>query len=114
MKRTIFIITLLCAFLLCCFGCGKRNIHKGNTDYGMYGSEEIINARQLDSICVADTLLALDYWIRVSFYDSETNERIEKRLFIKDFSDDYEIIYTLTLTEQDTLYKIMKRIGKAK
>lgn len=112
MKRTIFIITLLCAFLLCCFGCGKRNIHKGNTDYAMYEYEQVISASKLDSICLADTLLTIDYWATATFYDSETNERYTKRIFVKDFSDDYEVVYILT--EQDTLYKIIKRIGKVK
>lgn len=110
MKKNIFKIILLFVLLLSCFSCGKRNIHKTEGKSSMYGYEMIVNMRQVDSICLVDTLWSIDKWTKTTFIDYETNEPYVKRMFIKDYSDNYEVTYILI--EQDTLFRIIKRIGK--
>lgn len=109
MKRVIISLLMLIS-LVCCFSCGKRNIHSSEGTSSMYAYESIITLRQLDSICIADTLLTMDNWIKTTFYDYEINEKYVKYMFIKDLDNDREITYIIT--EQDTVFRLIKRIGK--
>lgn len=112
MKNFGFEVILFITMMIICFSCGKRNIYQSPTVSSMYTYESVITLRQLDSICVADTLLTMDYWIKDTFYDYETNESYVRYMFIKDLDNDRETIYIITEDEQDTVFRLIKRIGK--
>ena len=50
---------------------------------------------QVDSICKADTLPDMDSWLVNTFVDYETNQRIVRRMYIKERGEN-EIVYIIT------------------
>lgn len=55
----------------------------------------VITKAQLDSICTVDLLPNYDTWMSVNFTDYETNIVYVKRMYIKSYSEDVEVIYIL-------------------
>jgi hypothetical protein len=72
--------------------------------------EFAITQHQLDSICDADMLPAYEKWIKTSFIDYETDSVFTKRIYLKSYSEENEVIYIL-LGEKEP-YKITKRIAE--
>lgn len=121
MKRLkILIITLIS--VLCLVGCGQtRNYAAANTeteeyyygasvetDDGMKAYIYYYTAKQVDSMCVVDKLPRnLDEWICEKYLDFEYSRYVIKRMYIKEFGDDAELIYLLIPREE--LYKVTKR-----
>ena len=99
MKDIIFNIVVLAIIILAVVNKScNRGIARQNQN--MYGTEQVLNQRQLDSAFVADTLDPnLENWLNATFVDYETNEKIVKYLYIKENTD---IRYTIT--PQDTLF----------
>ena len=104
---------VLLAVILMVFGCATTKRVKTNDEvvFGtMYGYTQVINNRQLDSICIVDVLPRnLNEWTSSNFYDYETGIKTVKKMYIKELNDRNELIYILI--PRDTLYKITKRIG---
>ena len=118
MRDKILKIFLIAAVGLSVSGCGlfKRWHKPAETDVtmgnpAMFAQTMIYNARQLDSMCVVDGLSTnLNDWLISTYYDYETNERVDRYAYIKVISEDEELSYILT--PRDTLYKVTKRIVK--
>lgn len=72
--------------------------------------EMTITQNQLDSICDADFLPKYDKWLMAKFTDYETDSVFIKRMYVKEYSENEEIIYILIGNNEP--YKITKRIGK--
>lgn len=111
----IFVILFLATNIVGC-GCLKKQHNNNNNDTNMgasmYGYEMLANSRQIDSICVADTLNPyLSEWITTTFVDYETNKTVIQKMYIKKLSDKDEIIYIVV--PKDTLFLITKRIVKS-
>jgi len=111
MKRKmafLFVMVLTICSIMCC-GPGKKVTKE--KDFVMYGYERLMNGSQLDSLCVADTLSTnFENWIEVGFHDYETERTIVRYLFIKRANSESEVIYTVT--QQDTLFNVNKRMIK--
>ena len=102
-------------------GCGLLNkiTHKDDnkpTVENVYGASymrftmnKILGASQVDSMIVADHLTPLDEWIYIAISGVEKNT-INQYMYIKSLEENNELIYTVTQTKVDTLYKCTKRI----
>lgn len=109
MKNLFFNLLVFIALILSAHTCSNVKTNKNSS---MLGYEKLINNRQLDSICIADTLNPhVEEWFTTDFIDNETNEKQQQKIYIKELSDESEIIYIL-IPENDSLYLIIKRIGK--
>lgn len=92
----------------------KNNEHAGDNEqtsemtFGytrMYFElDDTLNGVQLDSLINADTLDVLEGWIKTPFGDRT------QYMFIRSMERDKEVIYTITTTDIDTLYKCIKRV----
>lgn len=109
MKKIFTFILMLFLTLSCSTTKNVGDITFG-TSVMMNSYEMQITQHQLDSICVADILPTYDKWIKTSFIDYETDSVFTKRLYLKDYSDENEVIYIL-LGEKEP-YKITKRIAE--
>ena len=67
------------------------------------------NGRQLDSLCVADTIPSdlTNGWLHKVYTDFETNKPIIRYMYIKELNDNFEIIYFVT--PKDDIYIVSKR-----
>lgn len=67
------------------------------------------NEYQLDSICTVERLPDdLTKWHGTTFYDYETNEKVNQYVFIKESNRKGEVIYTITV--DDSTYYFTKRV----
>ena len=77
-----------------------------------YTLDRNLGKSQLDSLIKADGLTTLDEWIpSVITYNGK---RITQYLYIKSLEYDDELIYTVTSTDCDTIFKCTKRITSEK
>ena len=76
--------------------------------YALY--MEKATSYQLDSVIKADTLPSLDLWFSSYFIDFETDGRVLKRMCIKSYDKNNEVIYVV-LGENEP-FQIEKRIRK--
>lgn len=112
-----FFKILMVAFLtLMLYNCSTTNNIKNKEIDIIYGDSmrydlyiEKATLYQVDSIIIADTLPTLDLWLSTSFVDFQTNERILKRLCIKQ-CDKIETVYVVVGNKEP--YKLEKRIRK--
>ncbi len=119
-KLRVFMLGLLTAILLT--GCGQtRNFASaGYGDEIYYGAsvqttDDIMRTythyytlAQIDSMCIIDKLPRnLDEWVTEKYLDFEYSKYIIKRMYIKVYSEESELIYTIIPREE--LYKVTKR-----
>lgn len=109
MKKLVNILIFLLLFL--CTSCSTQK----NIEEITFGSSSMlvsytmmISNVQLDSICTVDFLPNQDKWISTTFTDYETNVEYLKKIYIKKYSDECEIIYILTGNKEP--YRITRRI----
>ena len=77
-----------------------------------YTLDKNLGKSQLDSLIKADGLTTLDEWIpSVITYNGK---RTIQYLYIKSLEYDDELIYTVTSTDCDTIFKCTKRITSEK
>lgn len=77
-----------------------------------YTLDKNLGKTQLDSLIKADGLTTLDEWIpSVITYNGK---RTMQYLYIKSLKYDNELIYTVTSTDCDTIFKCTKRITSKK
>ena len=77
-----------------------------------YTLDRNLGKSQLDSLIKADGLTTLDEWIpSVITYNGK---KTIQYLYIKSLKYDNELIYTVTSTECDTIFKCTKRITSEK
>lgn len=121
MKRLIFSLCLLLFLLLTACNptlkvTSKPSITNNTSDTlvigslnpGMYMKTYYFNEAQVDSMCVVDKLPQnLNEWVNSSFTDYETNAIIIRYIFIKEYDNDYEMIYVIT--KEGEIYSIQKR-----
>lgn len=109
-----FILSLLIAMsLIASFpSCGPtKHIHTDDTEivYGYsrmeYTMDRNLCQYQLDSMITVDKMVPLNKWIQTPF------GKRTQYLYIKRLGND-ELIYTVTTTQCDTIYKCTKRITK--
>lgn len=115
MKSKFFKFIAVAVIGISVAGCGlfRKAGNGGNNgnETAMYGQTMTYNARQVDSMCVADGISSnLEDWMSMYYVDYETNEQINRYTFIKSMSESEEMVYILT--PRDTLYKVTKRYVK--
>jgi competence protein ComGC len=107
------------------FACNTTNTSKNSIKNGQdtvlvvgtspkmyYTLDKNLGKSQLDSLIKADGLTTLDEWIpSVITYNGK---RTIQYLYIKSLKYDDELIYTVTSTECDTIFKCTKRITSEK
>lgn len=108
MKKVLgFFIAFMLLFVV---GCKTQNsveeITFGSTMKISYTLK--VNERQIDSICNVDLLPNYRTWLSAKFTDYETNTVYLKRMYIKEYSDEEEIIYIIIGDNEP--YKITRRI----
>lgn len=70
-----------------------------------YTMDRVLGKSQVDSMIVVDRLQSLDKWIPSKFGNAS------QYIFIREIGEN-ELIYTVTTTKVDTLYKCTKRVKK--
>lgn len=107
------------------FACNTTNTSKNSIKTGQdtvlvvgtspkmyYTLDKNLGKSQLDSLIKADGLTTLDEWIpSVITYNGK---RTIQYLYIKSLKYDDELIYTVTSTDCDTIFKCTKRITSEK
>lgn len=122
MKNRFLGLFLAAILSLTITGCGplSKIFHKRNTDteivargsQSMFMSTYEFNGRQLDSLFTADSLPKDfgDGWIRKAYTDYETRTYIIRYMYIKDLSEDYEMIYIVSQKQNSPdLFIVSKR-----
>lgn len=88
--------------------CGITKKVNETNRYQMIGIEMQINQAQLDSICVADTLITnLKDWANAVYYDYETNTAVVKRTLVKGKGME-QTVYVIEILN-DSTYTLSKR-----
>lgn len=114
MKNTFKKVLLGLGISLMLLGCGvvKRQQERNDYPYGtsMKITCNIDNGKyyQIDSIVKADTLPSVNKWLQSTFTDYETNQKYEKRLYVKTYNNGTEVVYIILGNKEP--YKITKRI----
>ena len=102
-------------------GCGliQKISHKNQTDtnventlgvsYMRFTMNKVLGISQVDSMIVADNLTPLNEWL-YSPIIGEDRKAISQYMYIKSLEEDNELIYVVTQTKVDTLFKCTKRI----
>lgn len=102
MKKVFLILTAI-LFLNCCGLLKKTPVNDG-----MKATFSIYNSRQVDSVCVADTLLQpIERWMKSSYNDYETGKTTVKYVYFKVIGEDRELIYIVE--PKDTMFVLTKR-----
>lgn len=84
----------------------------GSSPKMYYTLDRNLGKSQVDSIINADGLTTLDKWIpSVIYYNGK---KTIQYLYIKSLEYDNELIYTVTSTDCDTIFKCTKRITSEK
>lgn len=120
MKKILNVLLAL-SIIVSLNGCGLLNkiFHGHNEGTDVVGNEDQIMASmtheytrpQLDSMCVADTLpLNLNEWLWRSYTDNETHRKIYRYMYIKQLTENGELIYLVT--PRGEMYIVMKRFTK--
>ena len=119
MKRKLLSLIVLFSIIFSFTGCGllKKTPTKDETNdteivmgttQNMYQVTHEYNARQIDSMCVADVLPRdLNDWIRRAYNDYETMEYVTRYMYIKELNDNREMIYIVT--PRGEIYVVSKR-----
>lgn len=118
MKNKIITFVVLFSVLFFTTGCGTLNriFHRNaeNTEINLGASQNMYqetheyNSSQVDSMCVADTLpRTFESWQPWAYLDHETNKYIVRYMYIKEYNDNYEIIYIIT--PRGDIYIVSKR-----
>ena len=84
----------------------------GSSPKMYYTLDRNLGKSQVDSLIKADGLTALDKWIPSVIYYS--GKKTIQYLYIKSLEYDNELIYTVTSTDCDTIFKCTKRITSEK
>ena len=119
MKNKLLSLIVLLSIVFSFTGCGmlSKIFHKEGgentetvlgTTQNMYQIVHDYDARQVDSMCVADILPRnLNDWLRRSYNDYETGEYVTRYMYIKELNDNYEMIYIIT--PRGEIYVVSKR-----
>lgn len=84
----------------------------GSSPKMYYTLDRNLGKSQIDSLIKADGLTTLDKWIpSVIYYNGK---KTMQYLYIKSLEYDNELIYTVTSTDCDTIFKCTKRITSEK
>ena len=84
----------------------------GSSPKMYYTLDRNLGKSQVDSLIKADGLTTLDKWIpSVIYYNGK---KTIQYLYIKSLEYDNELIYTITSTDCDTIFKCTKRITSEK
>lgn len=108
--------TLLFSIIFLLMGCGtvKETTSQEWAEIGLDGYmvktfDRELTPIQLDSLCVADTLSRnLNEWIRMPFYNVETQKQVIQYLYIK--ASDNETLYTVQEMSNNIYYVTRRTI----
>ena len=107
-------ITMVFTIFFIMIGCCTKKVVTSDNVLGVSMKYELVieNAKnyQIDSLIMADTLPQLAKWPGSIFVDYNTNERVTKRVFVKQYSKDNEVVYVITGNTEP--YNVVKRIKK--
>ena len=119
MKDKVISLIIFFSLLFSLTACGTLNkiFHKTDkenteTTFGstqnMYQTTHEYTMRQIDSMCVVDTLpMKFEGWKSTTYTDYETNQHIVRYMYIKEMNDNCEMIYIVT--PRGDIYVVSKR-----
>ena len=120
--RYLFIILITGVLLFACntINTNEKSVQTeqdtvliiGSSPKMYYTLDRNLGKSQVDSLIKADCLTTLDKWIpSVIYYNGK---KTIQYLYIKSLEYDNELIYTVTSTDCDTIFKCTKRITSEK
>lgn len=111
MKKLLASLIIVFSLIVSC-GPGRHVQTNQEQTYGYsqmyYTMNKTITMTQVDSMIVADTLAPLDKWYNNINGDKST--RLIQYFYIKSLDTDKELIYVLTQTQVDTIFRCTKRV----
>jgi len=111
MKKFIAVLLIIFSLLISC-GPSRHIQHTDENAYGYtqmyYDMNKTISTTQIDSMIVVDNLATLDKWF--TNVNGDKSNKIVQYFYIKSLDTNNELIYVLTQTQVDTLFKCTKRI----
>lgn len=118
MKNKFLSFIVLASMMLSITGCGllTKMFHKNDVDntevvsgtQNMYQIKHEYTRYQVDSMCVADNLPQMfEGWYRQAYQDYETGKYVIRYSYIKEKTDNNEMIYIVT--ERGDIYVVSKR-----
>lgn len=118
MKNKFLSFIVLASMMLSITGCGllTKMFHKDTGDntevvsgtQNMYQIKHEYTRYQVDSMCVADNLPQMfEGWYRQAYQDYETGKYVIRYSYIKEKTDNNEMIYIVT--ERGDIYVVSKR-----
>ena len=111
MKKFLLTLCLLFAVLSC--GPSKHVAQNSNDNTYSYTQmyytmNRTITLSQVDSMIIVDNLATLDKWF--SNISGGKDRQIVQYFYIKSLDKNNELIYTLTQTQIDTIFRCTKRV----
>ena len=108
-KKVLIALVLLFMFIGCCVSKkAVKNDYPFGTSMRLTCNIQNGFQYQIDSIIIADTLPPIDRWLKTEYLDYETNDRLLKRMYIRQYKNGTESVYTILGSKEP--YKISKRI----
>lgn len=107
--KYISILIIGVSLVICCGPTKRISDNVSLSTAKMYYSlERTYTPYQVDSMITADTLAALNKWIKTEMTSQQG--KLTQYMFIKSLSVDNELIYVLSKPAYDDNYKCVKRI----
>ena len=113
MKKFLLSLLLVFCFITSC-GPGKYVVTNADQTYGYtqmyYAMNKTLTMSQVDSMIVVDKLADLDNWLKN--INGDKTKVLTQYYYIKSLDENSELIYILTKTQIDTVFKCSKRVTK--
>ena len=113
MKKFLFSLLLVFCFITSC-GPGKHVATNVDQTYGYtqmyYTMNKTLTISQVDSMIVTDKLADLDSWLKN--VNGDKSKVLIQYYYIKSLDENNELIYILTKTQIDTVFRCSKRVTK--
>lgn len=113
MKKFLLPLLLVFCFITSC-GPGKHVATNVDQTYGYtqmyYTMNKTLTISQVDSMIVADKLADLDSWLKN--INGDKSKVLMQYYYIKSLDENNELIYILTKTQIDTVFRCAKRVTK--
>lgn len=113
MKKFLLSLLLVFCFIASC-GPGKHIATNVDQTYGYtqmyYTMNKTLTISQVDSMIVVDKLADLDSWLKN--VNGDKSKVLIQYYYIKSLDENNELIYILTKTQIDTVFRCAKRVTK--
>lgn len=113
MKKFLLSLLLIFCFISSC-GPGRHVTTNNDQTYGYtqmyYTMNKTLTISQVDSMIVVDKLADLDNWLKN--INGDKTKVLVQYYYIKSLDENSELIYILTQTPIDTVFRCSKRVTK--